>query len=186
MSSTTRTSPTTPAAADCIDALTAPPTTTPPARTTRLAIIATKGSLDWAYPPLMMAVQAANKGWDVGVFFTFYGLNIIHKDKHRRLKVSPVGNPAMPMEVPNVVAALPGMTAMATLMMRRRLRRQQVPSVAELLQLAVERGVKLYPCGFTIDTFGYAADDFIPGVQPRTGSPDFLEFAKDADSTIFV
>lgn len=171
---------------DCIDALTAPASVAPKTRTTRLAIIATKGSLDWAYPPLMMAVQAANKGWEVGVFFTFYGLNIIHKDKHARLKVSPLGNPAMPMEVPNLIAALPGMTAMATMMMRRRLRKQQVPTVDELLRLALERGVKLYPCGFTIDTFGYAVDDFIDGVQPRTGSPDFLEFAKDADSTIFV
>jgi peroxiredoxin family protein len=171
---------------DCIDALNAPTPSVPPTRTTRLAIIATKGSLDWAYPPLMMAVQAANKGWEVGVFFTFYGLNVIHKDRHRRLKVSPVGNPAMPMAVPTVVAAMPGMTAMATWMMRRRLRRQNVPTIDELLRLAVERGVKLYPCGFTIDTFGYAEGDFIDGVQPRTGSPDFLEFARDADSTIFV
>jgi peroxiredoxin family protein len=171
---------------ECIDALTVPAPVEPATKTTRLAIIATKGSLDWAYPPLMMAVQAADKGWEVGVFFTFYGLNIIHKNKHARLKVSPLGNPAMPMEVPNVVAALPGMTAMATLMMRRRLRKQQIPTVDELLRLAIERGVKLYPCGFSIDTFGYTIDDFIDGVQPRTGSPDFLEFAKDADSTIFV
>jgi peroxiredoxin family protein len=171
---------------DCIDALTATPQTATPTRTTRLAIIATKGSLDWAYPPLMMAVQAANKGWEVGVFFTFYGLNIIHKDKHRRLKISPVGNPAMPIEMPIVIAALPGMTAMATAMMRRRLRKQRVPSIDALLELAIERGVKLYPCGFTIDTFGYDEADFIAGVQRRMGSPDFLDFAKDADSTIFV
>lgn len=174
------------AAADRIDALIAPPSTGPPTATTRLAIIATKGSLDWAYPPLMMAVQAANKGWDVGVFFTFYGLNIIHKEKLHRLKVSPVGNPAMPMEVPIVIAALPGMTAMATMMMRRRLRRQNVPTIEDLLRTAVDREVKLFPCGFTIDTFGYGEGDFIAGVQPRTGSPDFLEFAKDADTTIFV
>ncbi|HUG16229.1 MAG TPA: DsrE/DsrF/DrsH-like family protein [Thermomicrobiales bacterium] len=173
-------------ATDCVDALTSPASPDLPTTTTRLAIIATKGALDWAYPPLMMAVQAANKGWDVGIFFTFYGLNVIHKDKHRRLKVSPVGNPAMPMEVPNILAALPGMTAMATRMMRRRLRQQQVPTIEELLHLAIERGVKLYPCGFTIDTFGYEEGDFIAGVQPRTGSPDFLEFAKDANSTIFV
>jgi peroxiredoxin family protein len=165
---------------------TAPAPTDTPARVIRLAIIATKGSLDWAYPPLMMAVQAANKGWDVGVFFTFYGLNVIHKEKGRKLKVSPVGNPAMPMEVPTIIAALPGMTAMATWMMRRELDKQRVPTIEELLRTAVDRGVKLYPCGFTIDTFGYDEGEFIDGVQPRTGSPDFLEFAKDADSTIFV
>lgn len=157
-----------------------------PAEVTKLAIIATKGSLDWAYPPLMMAVQGANKGWDVGVFFTFYGLNIIHKEKNQRLKVAPVGNPAMPVPVPNIIAALPGMTAMATWMMRRKLRAQGVPSVNELLANAADAGVKLFPCGFTIDVFGFASDQFIDGVQERCGSPDFLEFAKDADMTIFV
>ena len=63
----------------------------------KLALVASKGSLDWAYPPLMMANNAAKKGWEVGIFFTFYGLNVLHKAKHRRLQVSPVGNPAMPM-----------------------------------------------------------------------------------------
>ncbi len=186
MTAGTMTTPSATTAADCIDALFAPAPTEPPTTTTRLAIIATKGSLDWAYPPLMLAVQAANKGWDVAVFFTFYGLNIIHKEKHHKLKVSPVGNPAMPMEVPTIIAALPGMTAVATRMMRRKLHKQRMPTVDELLTLAIERGVKLYPCGFTIDTFGYTDDEFIDGVQPRAGSPDFLEFAKDADSTIFV
>jgi peroxiredoxin family protein len=184
------------ASADCVASLYADPPAPAAAsqpdagvpRAMRLAIIATKGTLDWAYPPLMLAVQAANKGWDVGVFFTFYGLNIIDNRRNQRLKASPVGNPAMPSPVPmpTLLAVLPGMTALATFMMRRQLRKQQVPTVAELLQLAVERGVKLYPCGFTIDMFGYSTEHFIAGAQPRMGSPDFLEFAKDADTTIFV
>src|SRR5688500_9216012 len=74
--------------------------TTRPTKQTRLAIIATKGTLDWAYPPLMLAHQAAKKGWDVGIFFTFYGLNIIHRKKGKRLRVSPIGNPAMPVPMP--------------------------------------------------------------------------------------
>jgi peroxiredoxin family protein len=155
-------------------------------RTTRLAIIASKGTLDWAYPPLMMAIQARNKGWDVGIFFTFYGLNIIHGRRSKALKISPLGNPAMPMPLPSIVAAMPGMTAVATWFMRRTFRRRRVPSVQDLLARAVETGVRLYPCGFTIDVFGYRSEDFIAGCEPRMGSPDFLEFAKDADVTVFV
>lgn len=186
----------TPAAADCLDALRATPAEPAPAtarerdpaRTTRLANLATNGTLDWAYPPLMLAVRAANKGWEVGVFFTFYALNIIDPRRNGRLKVSPVGNPAMPSPVPmpTLLAALPGMTALATAMPRRKLRQQDVPTVDEQLRLAVERGVKLYPCGFTIDMCDDAADGFIPGAQPRMGAPDFREFVKDADTTIFV
>lgn len=157
-----------------------------PVRTTRLAIIATKGTLDWAYPPLMMALQARKKGWEVGIFFTFYGLNIIHKRKGPALKISPVGNPAMPLPVPTLVAAIPGMTAVATWFMRSRFRHKRVPSIPELLGRAVESGVRLYPCGFSIDVFGYSAEDFIEGCQPRIGSPDFLEFAKEADVTLLV
>jgi peroxiredoxin family protein len=152
----------------------------------RLAIVASKGSLDWAYPPLMMAVQAARKGWDVGIFFTFYGLNIIHKEKGKDLKIAPVGNPAMPMPVPTLMGALPGMTALATHAMAKRIRAQEVPTVPELLEEAIGRGVKLWPCGFTVDVFGYEPEDFIEGCEERSGSPAFLEYAKDADVTIFV
>ena len=152
----------------------------------RLAIIASKGTLDWAYPPLMLATQAAKKDWEVAIFFTFYGLNIIHRRRGRRLRVSPVGNPAMPMPVPTLLGAMPGMTAMATAMMKRKFRGRRVPTIEELLGKAVESGVALIPCGMTIDIFGYALDDFIPGVQPRLGSSDFLEFAKDANVTLFV
>jgi len=153
---------------------------------TRLAIIASKGTLDWAYPPLMLATQAAKKGWEVGGFFTFYGLNIIHRRRGRRLRVTPLANPALPMPVPSLLAALPGMTAMATSMLKRKFRGRRVPTIDELLEQAIASGVKLYPCGMTIDVFGYGTEDFIPGVQPRHGSSDFLDFAKDAEVTLFV
>ena len=152
----------------------------------RLAIVASKGSLDWAYPPLMMANNAAAKGWEVGIFFTFYGLDIIHRRKGRRLKVAPIGNPAMPMPAPSLVGVIPGMTSLATAMMRRMFWRRGVPAIEDLLQRAVEGGVMLFPCGFTIDVFGYGAEDFVDGVQPRLGSADFLEYAAGADVTIFV
>jgi peroxiredoxin family protein len=150
----------------------------------RLAIIATKGSLDWAYPPLMLSLQAATKGWEVAIFFTFYGLDIIHKKKNRRLQIATLGNPAMP--IPNFVGAIPGMAALATQMTRRRFRQRKVLPVNELVRKVIDVGVKLYPCGFSIDVFGYKPEDFVPGCQPRHGSSDFLEFAKDAAVTLFV
>ena len=158
--------------------------TLPPTKRARLAIIASKGTLDWAYPPLMLALQAARKGWEVAIFFTFYGLNIIHRRKGKHLQVAPLGNPAMP--VPNLLGAIPGMTALATLLMRWQFRHRKVPSVDELLQRVIDAGVKLYPCGFSIDVYGYKPEDFVPGCEKRLGSPDFLEFAKDAQVTLFV
>jgi peroxiredoxin family protein len=157
-----------------------------PPKQRKLALVASKGSLDWAYPPLMMANNAAKKGWEVGIFFTFYGLNIIHRSKGKRLQISPVGNPAMPMPTPTALGVIPGMTSMATRMMNRQFRARGVPTIEELLDTAIENGVKLFPCGFTIDVFGYQTDDFIDGVQPRLGSADFLEYASDADVSLFV
>jgi len=162
----------------------AEPDVAPSSKRARLAIIATKGSLDWAYPPLMLSLQAAKKGWEVAIFFTFYGLDIIHKKKNRRLQIATLGNPAMPM--PNLVGAIPGMTALATQMTRRRFRQRNVPPVDELLRKAIDAGVKVYPCGFSIDVFGYKPEDFVPGCQPRLGSADFLDFAKEAAVTLFV
>lgn len=152
----------------------------------KLAIVASKGSLDWAYPPLMMANNAAKKGWAVGIFFTFYGLNILHREKSRHLQISPVGNPAMPMPAPTLLGVIPGMTPLATWMMRRQFKQRGVPTIEELLDQAVTNGVKLFPCGFTIDVFGYGTCDFIDGAQSRLGSADFLDYPADADITLFV
>jgi len=156
----------------------------PATKRARLAIIASKGTLDWAYPPLMLALQAARKGWEVAIFFTFYGLNIIHRRKGQRLQIAPLGNPAMPL--PNILGAIPGMTALMTRLTRWQFRQRKVPSVDELLQKVIDAGVKLYPCGFSIDVYGYKPEDFVPGCEKRLGSPEFLEFAKDAQVTLFV
>ncbi len=84
----------------------------------RIALVASKGTLDQAYPPLILATTAASMGWEAGIFFTFYGLDVIHEKKHKKLAVPPLANPAMPVSIPNLVGALPGMTAMATSMMK--------------------------------------------------------------------
>lgn len=157
-------------------------------RTKRLALIATKGTLDMAYPPLILSTAAAALNWEVGVFFTFYGLNIIHKEKGKHLQVAPIGNPAMPgpFPMPNIIGALPGMTPMATTMMKSMFKKHQVMTIQELLDEARESGVRLIPCGMTCDVFGYTQDDMIKGAEPFAGAASFLRFASDADISLFV
>ena len=157
-----------------------------PTKPKKLAIIATKGTLDWAYPPLILATTATTLGWEAGIFFTFYGLNILKKD--RKLEVGTTGNPAMPMPVtmPQLVTALPGMTPIATTMMKRQFKDHGVASIDELLELAVESGVKLIPCGMTMDVFGFSKDGFIDGIDPVCGATHFLDWASDADVTLLV
>jgi len=118
----------------------------------RMALVASKGTLDMAYPPLILATTAGSMGWEVGVFFTFYGLDLLHRDRIGKLKVGPVGNPAMPppiralpwMKVPNIVGALPGMTAMATSMMKSWIARAKLPTIPELMDIAKEFDVSLF------------------------------------------
>jgi peroxiredoxin family protein len=153
----------------------------------RACIIASKGTLDWAYPPLILATAAAAANMSTAIFFTFYGLNIIRKDVDRLLKVSPVGNPAMPMPVPmpDIVTALPGMTTMATAMMRSMFTRKGVASIRELLDVARESGVRLIACQMTMDVFGLDRDDFIEGVE-FGGAAAFLSEARKAHVTLFI
>lgn len=121
-------------------------------RPSRMALVASKGTLDMAYPPLILATTAGSLGWEVGVFFTFYGMDILHRDRIGKLKVGPVGNPAMPpplqslpwMKVPNLVGALPGMTAMATTMMKTWIARAKLPTIPELMDIAKELKVSLF------------------------------------------
>lgn len=156
------------------------------ARPKKMAIIATKGTLDWAYPPLILATTAASLGWEAGIFFTFYGLNILRKN--RKLEVGTTGNPAMPMPIPmpQLLTALPGMTPMATAMMKRQFKDHGVASIDELLDLAVELGVKLQPCGMTMDVFGFSEGEFIDGIDPVCGATHFLAWAADADVSLFI
>lgn len=170
------------------------------ARTPSLAIIATKGTLDWAYPPFILSSTAAALGWDVSVFFTFYGLELLKKDT-RKLKVSPLGNPAMPMKmpmgpqwfkairwnIPNAVQSLiPAYEAFATKMMRKTIDSKGVADIGELRSLCLEAGVKLIACQMTVDLFGYQRGDFIPEITDFVGAATFLPIAKDADVTLFV
>ena len=156
------------------------------AKPKKMAIIATKGTLDWAYPPLILATTGASLGWDVGIFYTFYGLKILQKN--RKLEIGTTGNPAMPMPIPmpQLLTALPGMTPMATWMMKNQFKDHGVASIDELIDLAVELGVKLQPCGMTMDVFGFKEDSFIDGIEPVCGATHFLTWAADADISLFT
>ena len=170
------------------------------AKTASMTIIATKGTLDWAYPPFILASTAAALGWNVSIFFTFYGLELLKKDLSA-LQVSPLGNPAMPMKmplgpawfrsirwnVPNVVQSLvPRYEAFATRMMRKTIKNKGVADISELRSLCIEAGVNLIGCQMTVDLFGYKPKDFIPEVKEFVGAATFLPIAKDADVTLFI
>lgn len=152
-----------------------------------MTIIASKGSLDMAYPPLILATTAAAMDIDVTIFFTFYGLDIIKKNNADNLKISPVGNPALPMPVPipTLVASLPGMEAMATAMMKSMFNKHGVASIGQLLDLARESGVKLIGCQMTMDVMGVKQSDIIDGVE-FGGAATWLDAAADSQINLFV
>jgi|BEDMetMinimDraft_2_1075160.scaffolds.fasta_scaffold00667_7 peroxiredoxin family protein len=152
----------------------------------KMALIAAKGTLDWAYPPFILATTAAAMGWEAGIFFTFYGLNILHKEKSKELKIAPLANPAMPVPVPNIVGAVPGMTQVGTKMMKWMFKARGMVDLQELIEEAVALGVKLFPCSITMGVFGYKESDFIEGCEKPCGAATFLEWAKDADITLFI
>ena len=154
-------------------------------RPKRVAIIASKGSLDMAYPPLILATTAASMGWEVVIFFTFYGMDIINKKKYQKLKVAPLGNPAMPVSVPNIISVLPGMTGMATWMMRRMMRQQNMPTIPELLDMARRLGVRFFGCSTTMGVMAVADEDLVEGAE-CAGAATFLEFASTAEVTLFI
>lgn len=146
----------------------------------KLAIIATKGTLDWAYPPFILASTASALGYDTEIFFTFYGLQLLKKDL--TLQVSPLGNPGMPMPmpVPVLLQALPGMQSMMTMMMKQKMKSKGVASVEELRELCVEAEVRLVACQMTVDLFEFDTKDFIDGIE-YGGAATFFEFAGQSD-----
>ena len=153
----------------------------------KMTIIASKGTLDMAYPPLILATTAAAMDMDVTIFFTFYGLEIIKKDRANKLKISPLGNPAMPMPVPipALVATLPSMQAIATSMMKSMFKKHGVATVGELLSLAKESGVKLIACQMTMDVMGVKQSDIVEGVE-FGGAATWMDVAADSQVNLFV
>ena len=156
----------------------------------RMSMIVTKGSLDWAYPPFILATTAAAMGLEVTMFFTFYGLTLLKKKLD--LKISTLGNPAMEMPMfgmhmamPNVVSAIPGVDAAATAMMKNLIKKKGVASIEELREAAIESDVKLIACQMTMDLFEYDAKDMIPGIK-LGGAATYMERALKSDVNLFI
>lgn len=164
----------------------------------RLALIASKGTLEWAYPPFILATAAGAMGWEVGVFFTFFGLSLLKPTL--TTQVTPVGNPAMPMRMPfgpqgfqninwpipqMIMTNVPGFNALATTLMKQTFENKGVASIEELRQSAIELDVRLIACQMTMDVFGFKNEDFIPQAEIG-GAATFLEYAADADVQLFI
>ncbi len=156
----------------------------------KMTIICTKGSLDWAYPPFILATTAAAMDVDVTMFFTFYGLGLL--DKKLDLKVTPLGNPAMEMPMggmhmamPNMVGMLPFVTAGASTMMKNLIKKKGVASIEDLREAAVLSDIRMIGCQMTIDLFEKNADDFIDGVE-LGGAATWLESALESDINLYM
>ena len=167
--------------------------------TPRISIMVTKGTLDWAYPPLIIGSTAAAMGFDVSLFFTFYGLALLKRDL--KPHISPLGNPAMPMKMPFgpkwfqgiewnmpnlLMAGLPGFEGLATTLMKQTVKNHGVASINELRDLCIEAEVKLVACQMTVDLFGWKKEDFIPEVSEWAGAATYITSASGADITLFV
>jgi len=164
----------------------------------RLALISSKGTLDWAYPPFILASAAGAMDWEVGIFFTFYGLPLLKKKLDAT--VTPVGNPAMPMKmpfgpesfqkvnwhIPNVVTAnLPGFQKVATNLMKQTFKKKGVATIEQLREMCVDLDVRMIGCQMTMDVFGFSREDFLDECEIG-GAATFLEFAADADVSLFI
>jgi peroxiredoxin family protein len=167
--------------------------------TPSMSIIATKGTLDWAYPPFILASTAAALGWKVDIFFTFYGLLLLKKELDAN--VSPLGNPAMPMKMPFgpkwfqdfdwpmpnlLMAGVPGFEKVATGLMKKTFKNKGVATVEELRSLCLEADVNMIACQMTVDVFGFSTDEFIPEVTDYVGATSFLPVARKSDVCLFI
>ena len=148
------------------------------AKASKLAIISWHGTLDAAYPPLILATAAVAMEMEAAIFFTFFGLEIIKKGNIDKLKVAPIANPAMPVPVPNIIGMLPGMTSMATGMMNNMMKKANVSKLSELLEIAQEMDVRLIACQMSMDVMGVKKEDLIDGIEVG-GAATFLEYASE-------
>jgi peroxiredoxin family protein len=155
-----------------------------------MSIIVTKGSLDWAYPPFILATTAAAMGLPVTMFFTFYGLPLLLKDL--KLQVTAAGNTAMKMPMagmhmglPNIVTAIPGVDAMCSVMMKNLIKKKGVASIEELREMAVEAEVRMIACQMTMDLFEYDKKDMIDGIDIG-GAATYIECASQSDINLFI
>ncbi len=155
-----------------------------------MSIIVTKGSLDWAYPPFILATTAAAMDVDVTMFFTFYGLPLLNKNLD--LKISTLGNPAMKMPMmgmhmamPNLAPMIPGVDRLTTTMMKNLIKKKGVASIEELREAAVESDVRMIACQMTMDLFEFSPDQMIDGIEIG-GAATYMEGALKSDINLYI
>jgi peroxiredoxin family protein len=141
----------------------------------KVAIVVSKGSLEGVYPALIMANGARMEGMEADLFFTFFGLDAIRKNRCEKIKVATVGNPGM--HLPTVLGAIPGFSALATRMMKRQMEKIDIPPIPEFIELVADSGVRLYACKATVDMFGLTMDDFVPQVEDIISVGEFYDKA---------
>jgi peroxiredoxin family protein len=149
-----------------------------PATIEKVSIVISKGSLEGIYPGLIMANGARMEGIEADVFFTFFGLDAIRKNRSAKIKVATVGNPGMHM--PTLLGAIPGLSALATWMMQRQMEKLDIPPIPEFVELIADSGAGVYACKATVDMFGLSMDDFVPQVNDIITVGDFYERAAGA------
>jgi peroxiredoxin family protein len=152
----------------------------------KLSLVASKGSLDMAYPPLILANAARMSGIDVELFFTFWGMDIITKKKMSKINMSAVGNPAFSMapyipsfKIPTWMGIIPGMSKLATWMMEREIAKLDFPPIPEFVEMLLDAGANLYACQMSADMMGLEEEDFVDGVE-ILGAMEFLDKSQDA------
>jgi peroxiredoxin family protein len=149
--------------------------TSEPKTIEKVAIVVSKGSLEGIYPALIMANGARMEGIEADLFFTFFGLDAIRKERNEKIKVATVGNPGM--HLPTWIGAIPGFSALATRMMKRQMEKIDIPPIPEFIELVADSGVRLYACKATVDMFGLTLDDFVPQVEDIISVGEFYEKA---------
>lgn len=154
-----------------------------PEKTRRMAIICSKGTLDMAYPGLIMANAARMSGIDATLFFTFWGLDIITDKTVDNLHVATVGNPSM--HIPTMVGGLPGMETAATKMMKKEMEKLDIPDVREMLEMLHESGAEIYACRMAMDMFKRTEDDLVEYVDDVISAMDFYDKTEGAE-VIFI
>ena len=148
---------------------------TDPETIEKVSIVVSKGSLEGIYPGLIMANGARMEGIEADIFFTFFGLDAIRKDRFEKIKVATVGNPGLHM--PTLIGAIPGFSWLVTKMMQRQMEKIDIPPIPEFIELVADSGARLYACKATVDMFGLAMEDFVPQVEEIISVGEFYEKA---------
>lgn len=160
----------------------------------KLVFVCSKGNLDMAYPALLIGWTALTEGIDVSIFFTFWGMDLIHQKRIDHLEIPPVGNSSLKMNmmgvpgyigIPQIMGILPGMTAFATALMKKKMKELKVPTIREYMEMLVDGGAKLYGCKMTWDMYGYKKEDLLPGVIDIVTVSEFLAISEGAQ-IIFI